>query len=95
MVDRRAANLVGALALAHRSWPNEKLPTRRLVGLGLITLSLITFETLFGQWTGLVGSWLTGFLQGVAGGPLTVVIAMLATAAGVILALDVKRVATR
>ena len=80
--------LISGLAFARRTRPNVRLPTKRLAGLGLITIGLLPAEDLLGQSTGMVGEWFTGFLLAVLGGPLTVALTLGLLMAGSALAFD-------
>ena len=75
--------LAGGVCLARRARPDIVLPRRRLVGVGLIALTLLPGERLMGGSTGLVGDWLTGFLLDLLGGPLTVMLVTLALGLGI------------
>jgi hypothetical protein len=91
--------LVSGLAFARRTRPNVRLPTKRLVGLGLITIGLLPAEDLLGRSTGMVGEWFTGFLLALLGGPVAVALTLGLLMAGSVLAFDLKhgrrRVAAR
>jgi len=91
--------LLGGVAFARRARPGLALPTRRFVGLGLITIGLLPAEDLLGQSTGMVGEWFTGFLLALLGGPVAVALTLGVLMAGSALAFDLKhwrrRVAAR
>jgi hypothetical protein len=81
---------VGVMVLVHQRRPGLRLPTQRLLGVGLLTIAVFPSERLLGGTTGLVGEWLTGFLIDVIGGPLTAVLLLVLVAAGAALVLDVR-----
>ncbi len=83
--------LAAGLGFVRRSRPGAALPTRKLVGLGLITIGLLPADSLLGQSTGVVGGWFTEALVSVLGGPLTVVITMALLATGSLLTFPVRR----
>ena len=83
--------LAAALGFAQRARPEESLPWRRLVGLGLITIALLPGDALMGQSTGLVGGWFTEALVSVLGGPLTVLITVALLVIGSLLTFDLWR----
>jgi hypothetical protein len=85
------AALAAALAFVRRARPHTPFPTRRLVGLGLITIALVPAEDLLGQSTGLVGEWFTGFLLELLGAPVTIAFITTLIALGVTLTFDPRR----
>lgn len=83
--------LAAGLGFAQRARPDAKLPLRKFVGLGLITIGLLPGDSLLGQSTGVVGDWFTGALVSVLGGPLTVVLTVALVAIGSLLTFDLWR----
>jgi len=82
--------LAGALGLVRLARPGVTVPRRRLVGLAVIALALVPCERLLGGSTGLIGEWLTTFLLGLVGGPLTVALIVILVGLGVALAFDLR-----
>jgi DNA translocase FtsK/SpoIIIE-like protein len=84
---------VGVLLLVRRARPAAELQRRRLVGVGLVAVSVLAAEHLLAngsQGSGLVGAWLSSWLVDLVGfgGTLVVVVGFLV--AGTLLAFDVR-----
>jgi hypothetical protein len=78
---------LGAVLLLVRSVrPNVALPRRRLIGLGLLALSVLAADDhLAPNGGGLVGAWLTGQLQDWLGAPASAIVLVCGLIAGTLL----------
>ena len=85
-----ALAFAGTLAIVRRARPTLPVPTRRLGGLALLVLALLSGESLLGQTSGLIGDWITTNMRGLVGTPLTVTLIVIVLALGTGLALEVN-----
>jgi hypothetical protein len=81
---------VGVVLLVRRRRPDVVLPTRRLVGVGVLAIAVFPSERLLGGSTGLIGDWLEGLLIDLLGGPATVVLLLLLVGVGAALTFGVR-----
>ncbi|HEV7664760.1 MAG TPA: DNA translocase FtsK 4TM domain-containing protein [Chloroflexota bacterium] len=84
--------LGGALLLAHALRPDVVLPRRRLIGVGILLLAVLTSEHLLGgerSGTGLVGEWLARLTLDLLGSAVTVLLLVTALIVGTLMAFDI------
>jgi hypothetical protein len=84
--------LGGALLLAHALRPDVLLPRRRLSGVGVLLVAMLTSEHLLGgqrAGTGVVGEWLTRLTLDLLGSAVTVLLLVTALIVGTLMAFDI------
>jgi hypothetical protein len=86
-------SFVGLVLIVSSARPSAALPCRRLVGVGLIVVSLLPSEDLLGSGaggTGLIGGWLSSTLLDLLAGAGTLLALLVVLGLGIWLALDLR-----
>jgi hypothetical protein len=84
---------VGVLLLARTLRPDVRLPARRLTGIGILLVAVLTSEHLLAGGrggTGLIGDWLSALFLDLLGSAVTVLLLLTALMVGAALAFNVR-----
>ncbi|HEY0581126.1 MAG TPA: DNA translocase FtsK 4TM domain-containing protein [Chloroflexota bacterium] len=84
---------VGVLCLARTLRPDVRLPARRLTGIVVLLVAVLSSEHLLAGGrggTGLIGDWLSSLFLDLLGSAITVLVLLTALVVGTMLAFDVR-----